>query len=103
MMSAANTLGSSVDELTTIIAKRSAADLAESYTAKLLHGDLDYLLKKIGEEATEVVMAAKDTEGGSGNEQLRYEAVDLLYHLLVACERLGVSPEDLAAEIKGRF
>jgi phosphoribosyl-ATP pyrophosphohydrolase len=93
------TLGGTVDELTNIIAKRSAADPEKSYTAKLFQGDLDYLLKKVGEEATEVVMAAKDLDP----DHLRYEAVDLLYHLLVTCERLGVSPEDLAREIRGRF
>jgi len=96
-------LGTTVDELVAIIAKRSKADIDESYTARLVQGELDYLLKKIGEEATEVVMAAKDAEGGSGNDQLRYEAVDLLYHLLVVCECLGVNPEDLTAEIRGRF
>jgi len=94
-----DTLGSVVDELTDIIAKRAVADPQDSYTAKLLHGDLDYLLKKIGEEATEVVMAAKDSDPA----HVCYEAVDLLYHLLVATERLGVSPDELALEIKGRF
>ncbi|MCL2403199.1 MAG: phosphoribosyl-ATP diphosphatase [Coriobacteriia bacterium] len=102
-MSSVNTLGSTIDELTSIIAERANADSDKSYTAKLLQGDLDYLLKKIGEEATEVVMAAKDIDGGASNDQLRYEVVDLLYHLLVACERLGVSPDDLVAEIRGRF
>jgi len=92
-------LGTTIDELTTIIAKRAGADPEESYTAKLFQGDLDYLLKKVGEEATEVVMAAKDLD----SNHLRYEAVDLLYHLLVVCERLGVSPEDLVTEIRGRF
>jgi len=98
-MTATASLGSTIDELTNIIARRSGADPEESYTAKLFQGDLDYLLKKIGEESTEVIMAAKDLD----SNHLRYEAVDLLYHLLVTCERLGVSPEDLALEIRGRF
>ena len=96
-------LGATIDELMAIIDSRRAADLEESYTAKLFQGELDQLLKKVGEEATEVVMAAKDAEDGTGSSQLCYEAVDLLYHLLVTCERLGVSADDLAAEIKGRF
>jgi phosphoribosyl-ATP pyrophosphohydrolase len=96
-------LGVTIDELIAIIKKRSSAGTTESYTAKLFQGELDYLLKKVGEEATEVVMAAKDAAGGADSSQLRYEAVDLLYHLLVTCERLGVSADDLAAEIRGRF
>jgi len=97
------TLGTTIDELMDIIDKRSSADPEDSYTARLVHGELDDLLKKIGEEATEVVMAAKDADSGSNSDHLRYEAVDLLYHLLVACERLGVSADDLSAEIRGRF
>ena len=98
-MTGTPSLGSTIDELTNIIARRSSADPNDSYTARLYQGELDDLLKKVGEEATEVVMAAKDLD----SNHLRYEAVDLIYHLLVACERLGVSPEDLAIEIRGRF
>jgi len=98
-MTDSTSLGTTIDELTSIIKKRSTVNPDESYTARLIQGDLDKLLKKIGEEATEVVMAAKD---GDSN-QLRYEVVDLLYHLLVTCERLGVSPDDFASEIRGRF
>lgn len=97
------TLGKTIDDLINIIKERNEASPDDSYTARLMQGDLDALLKKIGEEATEVVMAAKDADAGGGNDQLRYEAVDLLYHLLVVCERLGVGSEDLAAEIRGRF
>ena len=102
-MSDNNSLGATIDELIAIIDSRRVADLEESYTAKLFQGELDQLLKKVGEEATEVVMAAKDAEDGTGSSQLCYEAVDLLYHLLVTCERLDVSADDLAAEIRGRF
>jgi len=102
-MTSTPALGTTIDDLMVIIKERSSADLEDSYTARLVHGELDDLLKKIGEEATEVVMAAKDIDSGSSTDQLRYEAVDLLYHLLVACERLGVSADDLSAEIRGRF
>ncbi|MBA4370804.1 MAG: phosphoribosyl-ATP diphosphatase [Coriobacteriaceae bacterium] len=70
----------------------------DSYTAKLLLGDRDKLLKKIGEEATEVVMAAKDSD----SQQLRYEIGDLIYHLMVVMVREGLTLEDLAAELAGR-
>lgn len=93
------TLGATIDELWDIIDQRRAASATESYTARLLTGPEDSLLKKIGEEATEVVMAAKDDDG----EHLRYEAIDLLYHLLVTCARYDLSAGELAAEIRGRF
>jgi phosphoribosyl-ATP pyrophosphohydrolase len=86
-----------------IISARAQADSQESYTAKLLQGELDYLLKKVGEEATEVVMAAKDAQNGEGCDQLRYETIDLMYHLLVLCERMDLGSEELSAEMRGRF
>ncbi|MDZ4170474.1 MAG: phosphoribosyl-ATP diphosphatase [Coriobacteriia bacterium] len=70
-----------------------------SYTATLLSGHEDKLLKKIGEEATEVVMAAKSGDA----DQLRYESADLVYHLLVVMQRWGLTPHDLARELESRF
>ncbi|MDR1412977.1 MAG: phosphoribosyl-ATP diphosphatase [Actinomycetes bacterium] len=93
------TLGVTIDELYTIIEGRRSADPTNSYTSRLLTGDEDYPLKKVGEEAAEVIMAAKDND----SDHLRYEAVDLLYHLLVACVRWGLSADELEAEIRGRF
>lgn len=93
-----STLGTTLDELAAVIASRKGARPEESYTARLLGGPEDSLLKKIGEEATEVVMAAKDGD----RDQLRYEAGDLLYHLLVVCERWGVSLEELSSELLER-
>jgi len=94
-----NELGATIDELWEIIQERANASVDESYTARLTQGELDVLLKKIGEEATEVVMAAKDSD----TPHLRYEAVDLLYHLLVLCARFELRPEELDAEIRVRF
>ncbi len=96
---AEETLGQAIDELWDVIDERSVADPAESYTARLMAGHVDYILKKLAEEACEVVMAAKDHD----HEHLRYEVVDLLYHLLVGCYRADLSSEELAAEIRGRF
>ncbi|MCL2680160.1 MAG: phosphoribosyl-ATP diphosphatase [Coriobacteriia bacterium] len=98
-MTDTQSLGITLDELMDIIKQRSRSAPDSSYTAAMLAGDVDALLKKIGEEATEVVMAAKDED----RAQLCYEAVDLLYHLLVTCERFEVTADDLAAEIRGRF
>jgi len=98
-VSSSGRFGDVIDSLWATIEERRAADPAESYTAKLLSGPEDSLLKKIGEEATEVVMAAKDGDAA----HLRYEAGDLVYHLLVTLARHGVTPDDLAEELASRF
>lgn len=91
-------IGSVLDSLEATIESRKSADAHSSYTYKLLN-DENLALKKVGEEATEVVMAAKD-----GNaDELRYEAADLLYHLLVVCKREGLTLDDLGEELRGRF
>jgi phosphoribosyl-ATP pyrophosphohydrolase len=93
-----STFGEVVDELWQVIESRRAADPDESYTAKLLTGPEDTLLKKIAEEAGEVIMAAKDAD----KEHLRYEIGDVVYHLLVVMARWGLSPDDLAEELASR-
>lgn len=95
---AAPRIGDVLDELFAVIESRRDASAEESYTAKLLQGPADKLLKKIGEEATEVVIAA----GVHDRDQLRYEAADLVYHLLVTLAREGLTPADLAAELAKR-
>ena len=91
--------GEVTESLWATIESRKSADPLESYTAALLTGHEDKLLKKLGEEATEVVMAAKD----KNPEGLRWEAADLFYHLLVTLARNDVSLDDLAAELESRF
>ncbi|MCP5916157.1 phosphoribosyl-ATP diphosphatase, partial [Klebsiella pneumoniae] len=60
--------------------------------AKLHQAGLDRILKKIGEEAGEVIIAAKN----QSPEEVRWEATDLLFHLLIVLAELGLTPEDLA-------
>jgi phosphoribosyl-ATP pyrophosphohydrolase len=91
-------LGSVVDELWEVIESRRDADPEQSYTARLLTGHEDKLLKKIAEEAGEVIMAAKDAD----REHLRYEVGDVVYHLLVVMARWGLTPDDLAEELASR-
>lgn len=91
-------LGSTLEDLARVIHERLAADPTKSYTAKLLTEDVDVLLKKIGEESTELVLAVKDND----HDHIRYEAADLLYHLLVVLERCDVSLEELAGELLAR-
>lgn len=95
---AGSSIGAVLDSLEETIELRRGANPESSYTALLL-SDENLALKKVGEEATEVVMAAKDGK----REPLSYEAADLMYHLLVVCKRAGLELEDLAAELKRRF
>lgn len=91
-------IGPVLEGLFALIEQRKR-DLPEgSYTTRLLSGPEDKLLKKIGEEATEVVMAAKNHDPS----ELRYEAADLVYHLLVVLARENMTLQDLADELESR-
>lgn len=91
-------IGEVLCELYSVLEQRKQSMPEGSYTAKLLQDHEDKLLKKIGEEATEVVMAAKDGD----IERLRYEIGDLVYHLLVVMLRAGLTLEDVAGELAER-
>jgi phosphoribosyl-ATP pyrophosphohydrolase len=78
-----------------------------SYVARLLHKGPDAFLKKVGEEATEVVMAAKDIDAARGDiEVLRHklvgEVADLWFHSMVALAHYGCGPQDVIAELLRR-
>ena len=81
-----------------VILCRRDASPESSYTARLLQGEEDELLKKIAEEASEVIMACKDND----HDHIRYEAGDLVYHLMVTLERYGVTLPELAGELDAR-
>lgn len=91
-------IGETVSGLAAVIHGRREASPEDSYTARLLQGPEDRLLKKLTEEATEVVMACKDDD----HDHIRYEAGDLVYHLLVTLERYGVTLDELAGELDAR-
>ncbi|HXF46927.1 MAG TPA: phosphoribosyl-ATP diphosphatase [Burkholderiaceae bacterium] len=84
--------------LADVIESRKGGDPATSYVARLLAGPADTVLKKIGEEATETVLAAKD---GSA-ERIVAECADLWFHCLVMLARYGLRPEDVLAELQRR-
>jgi phosphoribosyl-ATP pyrophosphohydrolase len=73
-----------------------------SYVARLLHKGPDAFLKKIGEEATEVVMAAKDADYGGDKTKIVYEVADLWFHSMIALAHYGLSPADVVAELDRR-
>ena len=98
----ANVQGGNIGEtlcgLAEVIHGRRDASPESSYTARLLQGEEDELLKKIAEEASEVIMACKDND----HDHIRYEAGDLVYHLMVTLERYGVTLPELAGELDAR-
>jgi phosphoribosyl-ATP pyrophosphohydrolase len=87
-----------LNELFTVILDRQANPRSGSYTVKLLEAGEDEILKKVGEEAMEVILAAK----GQGNERLISEIADLFYHLLVLLVVRGLSLSDVEAELAHR-
>lgn len=99
---------SSTDDLArlaAVIESRKPAnggDPERSYVARLLHKGPDSFLKKIGEEATEVVMAAKDLEHGGDRQKLVNETADLWFHSMIALAHHGLGPADVVAELVRR-
>ncbi|WP_295583415.1 phosphoribosyl-ATP diphosphatase [uncultured Lamprocystis sp.] len=85
--------------LADILEARKQADPDSSYVAKLYAKGTDAILKKIGEEATETVMAAKDGVA----EQIVYEVADLWFHCMVLLAQQGLRPELVLAELERRF
>ncbi|WP_457421412.1 phosphoribosyl-ATP diphosphatase [Roseateles sp. P5_E7] len=81
-----------------VIESRKGADPSTSYVAKLFDKGLDAILKKVGEEATETVMAAKDGDP----QKVVYEVADLWFHSLVALAHFGLKPEDVLNELARR-
>lgn len=91
--------------LAAIIESRKPAhggDPQASYVSRLLHKGPDAFLKKIGEEATEVVMAAKDVDHGADPAGLVYEIADLWFHSMIALAHYGLSPADVLTELERR-
>jgi phosphoribosyl-ATP pyrophosphohydrolase/phosphoribosyl-AMP cyclohydrolase len=85
-------------QLSDLIARRAAERPEDSYTVKLLDGGVDRIGKKIGEEAAEVIIAAKN----NAPSELTWELADLLYHSLVLLAQQGVSPEAIWEELRRR-
>lgn len=86
-------------QLATVLEERKGAPADDSYVASLYARGLDAILKKIGEEATETVMAAKD----GVPDKVVYETADLWFHSLVLLAHQGLGPEAVLAELERRF
>jgi phosphoribosyl-ATP pyrophosphohydrolase len=88
-----------LQELAKVLEERKFAAPDSSYVASLYHKGLDAILKKIGEEATETVMAAKDGD----KDKIVYETADLWFHSMVLLAHADLGPEDVLKELQRRF
>jgi phosphoribosyl-ATP pyrophosphohydrolase len=86
-------------QLAEVLEERKNADPESSYVARLYSKGLDTILKKIGEEATETVMAAKDGQA----DKIIYETADLWFHTMVMLSQQNLSHEDVLNELARRF
>ncbi|WP_104205024.1 phosphoribosyl-ATP diphosphatase [Billgrantia saliphila] len=94
-----------LDELFDVLSQRRNADPDESYVAALHRKGLNKILEKVGEEATETLLAAKDAEAGGDAERqaLVAETADLWFHSLVMLSHLGLDHQDVLDELARRF
>ena len=100
-MSASMSGTDSLARLAAVIESRKPAnggDPAASFVARLFDKGTDAILKKVGEEAVETVMAAKDGDAG----KIVYEVADLWFHSMIALSHFGLSPADVLAELERR-
>ena len=92
-----------LEQLAVTLQERKLADPAESYVASLHARGLNKILEKVGEEAVEVILAARDTEQGSDKEALVSEVADLWFHSMVALSHLNVDVAEVLDCLEGRF
>ena len=90
--------GDTLARLAAVVASRRVADPDQSYVARLFARGTDTILKKVGEEATEVVIAGKDGD----SEKIVYEMADLWFHCVVALTAFGIEPARVLAELERR-
>ena len=87
-----------LNRLADLLEQRKSADPASSYVAKLYAKSMDSILKKVGEEATETILAAK----GGKREEIIYETADLWFHTLVMLAKADIKPQEVLDELARR-
>ncbi|ADI28697.1 phosphoribosyl-ATP diphosphatase [Methylotenera versatilis] len=91
-------MSDTLNRLAELLEQRKSADPQTSYVAKLYAKGMDSILKKVGEEAAETIIAAKNGD----NEHLIYETADLWFHTLVMLAQAGLKPQDILDELARR-
>lgn len=86
------------EQMEAVIAQRRAQPMEGSYTCYLFDNGLDKILKKVGEECTEVIIGGRKED----REETIYEIADLTYHVMVLMVQMGISVQDITAELEKR-
>ncbi len=92
-----------LDELAATLEQRKNADPEKSYVAQLHRKGINQILKKVGEESAETIVAAKDAAVTGNTRDLINETADLWFHTLVMLSHVGASHRDVLAELERRF
>jgi phosphoribosyl-ATP pyrophosphohydrolase len=95
-------MSDTLQRLAATIESRKGGDAASSYVSKLFAKGDDTILKKVGEEAVEAVMAAKDARVSGDTAKLVYETADLWFHSLIMLSHFGITVEQVMAELDRR-
>ncbi|WP_396588428.1 phosphoribosyl-ATP diphosphatase [Bermanella sp. R86510] len=92
-----------IAQLGKILEARKSANAEQSYVASLYRSGLNKILEKVGEEATETIIAAKDAKTSGDNKEVIYETADLWFHSMVMLSELGEDPQVVLQELERRF
>ncbi len=92
-----------LNQLSQVLDQRRHANPNDSYVASLHEKGLNKILEKVGEEATEVILAAKDAQDGGNREALVAETADLWFHCMVMLSHLGSDVDEVLEILRGRF
>ena len=95
-------MNDTLNRLADLLEQRKSADPSTSYVAKLYAKGMDSILKKVGEEATETIIAAKNNDANDYKEQLIYETADLWFHTLIMLAKADIAPQDVLNELARR-
>ncbi len=96
-------MADTLQKLADIIEQRKGSDPSSSYVAKLQSSGLNKILEKVGEEAIETILAARDAEQEENLSKVVYETADLWFHSLVMLAHLNLGPQDVLEELERRF
>jgi phosphoribosyl-ATP pyrophosphohydrolase len=92
-----------LQQLSEVLESRKQASADDSYVASLYAKGLNKILEKVGEEAVETILAARDSEQSGDNSKLIYETADLWFHSLVMLSHLDIEVEKVLEELQRRF
>ena len=92
-----------LNQLHQVLESRKGADPHTSYVASLYDKGLNKILEKVGEEAVETLLAARDTEAGGDPDAVIGETADLWFHSMIMLAHLGLGPEQVLARLEQRF